>query len=186
MSEDKQELEQHMIENNSSQEPLVYLFPHIEAVLFAAAVPLQEEVLAQILEITEVEVRRLLTQYMEHLKERRSGLTLRITGAGVELITSPDSSHYVRKIREKEEKLSKAGMETLAIIAFKQPVTKAEIEEIRGVNCEKVLKQLVQRQMISELGRKETIGRPVLYGTTEEFLRLVGAKSVEELTVEIQ
>ena len=72
-------------------------------------------------------------------------------------------------------------METLAVIAFKQPITKGEVEEFRGVNCEKVLKQLLARDMIVELGRKETIGRPVIYGTSDNFLRTVGANSIEEL-----
>ena len=76
-------------------------------------------------------------------------------------------------------------METLAVIAFKQLVTKSEIEEVRGVNCEKVLKHLISRDLVMELGRKESIGRPVLYGTTDTFLRSVGIESVETLKQEV-
>ena len=81
--------------------------------------------------------------------------------------------------------MSHAALETLAVIAFKQPVTKAEIEEVRGVNCDRLLKQLLSRQLITELGHKDTIGRPIIYGTTEEFLRSIGVNSIDELHEEV-
>lgn len=163
------------------QHPLSFLYSHLEAILFAAAAPLDETTISQILEITEAEVKPLIVSFSQQLKEQGRGIELRISGAGIELVTASECSYYVRKIREKEEKLSKAAMETLSIIAFKQPVTKAEIEEMRGVNSEKVIKQLLQRQMICELGRKDTIGRPLLYGTTEEFMRVLGITSIQDL-----
>ena len=115
----------------------------------------------------------------------KRGLRLKVSGVGAELVSAPESSEYVSKIRQREDRLSPAAMETLAVIAFKQPVTKSEIEEVRGVNCEKVLKHLVSRDLVMELGRKESIGRPVLYGTTDTFLRSVGIESVETLKREV-
>ncbi|MBF1761893.1 MAG: SMC-Scp complex subunit ScpB, partial [Veillonella sp.] len=109
------------------------------------------------------------------------GLRIRKTGAGIELVTAPDCGTYLQKVRRKEDKLSKAALETLAVVAFKQPVTKSEVEELRGVNCEKVLKQLLSRALITELGHKDTVGRPTLYGTTDEFLRSVGIDSIDDL-----
>ena len=76
-------------------------------------------------------------------------------------------------------------METLAVIAYKQPITKAEIEEVRGVNSDKIIKQLLTRSLIAELGHKDTVGRPILYGTTDEFLRSAGVESIEALYQEV-
>ena len=76
-------------------------------------------------------------------------------------------------------------METLAVIAYKQPITKAEIEEVRGVNSDKVIKQLLSRALIAELGHKDTVGRPILYGTTDEFLRSTGVTSIDDLHKEL-
>ncbi len=89
---------------------------------------------------------------------------------------------YVEKLaQETDRRLSRAAMETLSIIAFKQPVTKLEIEQIRGVRAERVLAQLIARELVTEVGRKNVIGRPILYGTTETFLRSFGLRDLTEL-----
>ena len=156
-------------------------FQQLEAVLFAAATPLTMETLADIFEVYVPEVEQVVSAYEENLVQERRGIRIRKSAAGVELVSAQECSEFVTKIRHRDEKLSGAAMETLAVIAFKQPITKGEVEEFRGVNCEKVLKQLLARDMIVELGRKETIGRPVIYGTSDNFLRTVGASSIEEL-----
>ena len=156
-------------------------FQQLEAVLFAAATPLTMETLADIFEVYVPEVEQVVSAYEENLVQERRGIRIRKSAAGVELVSAQECSEFVTKIRHRDEKLSGAAMETLAVIAFKQPITKGEVEEFRGVNCEKVLKQLLARDMIVELGRKETIGRPVIYGTSDNFLRTVGANSIEEL-----
>ena len=156
-------------------------FQQLEAVLFAAATPLTMETLADIFEVYVPEVEQVVSAYEENLVQERRGIRIRNSAAGVELVSAQECSEFVTKIRHRDEKLSGAAMETLAVIAFKQPITKGEVEEFRGVNCEKVLKQLLARDMIVELGRKETIGRPVIYGTSDNFLRTVGANSIEEL-----
>ena len=156
-------------------------FQQLEAVLFAAATPLTMETLADIFEVYVPEVEQAVSAYEENLVQERRGIRIRKSASGVELVSAQECSEFVTKIRHRDEKLSGAAMETLAVIAFKQPITKGEVEEFRGVNCEKVLKQLLARDMIVELGRKETIGRPVIYGTSDNFLRTVGANSIEEL-----
>ena len=156
-------------------------FQQLEAVLFAAATPLTVDTLADIFEVYVPEVERAIKAYEESLIQERRGIRIRKSASGIELVSAQEWSEFVTKIRHRDEKLSGAAMETLAVIAFKQPITKGEVEEFRGVNCEKVLKQLLARDMIVELGRKETIGRPVIYGTSDNFLRIVGANSIEEL-----
>ena len=156
-------------------------FQQLEAVLFAAATPLTVDTLADIFEVYVPEVERAIKAYEESLIQERRGIRIRRSASGIELVSAQECSEFVSKIRHRDEKLSWAAMETLAVIAFKQPITKGEVEEFRGVNCEKVLKQLLARDMIVELGRKETIGRPVIYGTSDNFLRTVGANSIEEL-----
>ncbi len=156
-------------------------FQQLEAVLFAAATPLTVDTLADIFEVYVPEVERAIKAYEESLIQERRGIRIRRSASGIELVSAQECSEFVSKIRHRDEKLSGAAMETLAVIAFKQPITKGEVEEFRGVNCEKVLKQLLARDMIVELGRKETIGRPVIYGTSDNFLRTVGANSIEEL-----
>ena len=156
-------------------------FQQLEAVLFAAATPLTVDTLADIFELYVPEVERAIKAYEASLIQERRGIRIRKSASGIELVSAQECSEFVAKIRHRDEKLSGAAMETLAVIAFKQPITKGEVEEFRGVNCEKVLKQLLARDMIVELGRKETIGRPVIYGTSDNFLRTVGANSIEEL-----
>lgn len=161
------------------------LFSHIEAVLFSAAKPVPLALLSELFECNEGYIKAILDELETLLVNEKRGLRLKLSGLGYELVSAPESSVYVSKIRQKEDRLSPAAMETLAVVAFKQPVTKSEIEEIRGVNCEKVLKQLLSRDLIAELGRKETIGRPLLYGTTDTFLRSVGIESIDNLKEEV-
>lgn len=155
----------------------------LEAVLFAAAKPLSIATLANILEVTENEVKGMVKDLTEQLDVAHRGIQVRVSGAGVELITNTAYGDIVGRMRKQEDNLSSAAMETLAIIAFKQPVTKAEIEEMRGVNSERIIKQLVSRELVCELGHKDTIGRPILYGTTTEFLRILGITSLDELPI---
>ncbi|WP_454898309.1 SMC-Scp complex subunit ScpB [Veillonella seminalis] len=161
------------------------LLAHLEAILFSAAKPVPIALLGELFDCTTETVESLLEEYGAQLIEAKRGLRLKVSGVGAELVSASESSEYVSKIRQREDRLSQAAMETLAVIAFKQPVTKSEIEEVRGVNCEKVIKHLISRDLVMELGRKESIGRPVLYGTTDTFLRSVGIESVETLKQEV-
>ncbi len=111
------------------------------------------------------------------------GIKLAKFGKGYKLQSKKEYSPFIERLHKPElnKKLSQAALETLAIIAYKQPVTRAEIESIRGVNVEKALKTLKKRVLIKEQGRKETIGNPIIYGTTESFLEYMGLKSLNEL-----
>jgi segregation and condensation protein B len=104
------------------------------------------------------------------------------TPEGWRLVTKPEFWTYVERLREPQRiRLSKPALETLAIVAYRQPVTRAEIDSIRGVDCSGTLQTLVDRYLVTAVGRKESPGRPVLYGTTSEFLEHFGLKSLEEL-----
>ena len=155
----------------------------LEAVLFAGGDPLTEAQLRAILQTDAAAIRKLLSALSEELSTRDSGLMLKETAGGWQMVTRPELFPYVERLsQETNRKLSRAAMETLSIIAFKQPVTKLEIEQIRGVqHAERVLAQLVARELVTEVGRKNVIGRPIQYGTTEAFLRAFGLKNLDDL-----
>jgi len=119
------------------------------------------------------------------LKERNSPVEIRFVAGGWQLCTCREYSSWVRRLyREKSTlKLSPSAVETLAIVVYKQPITRAEVEEIRGVETSGVLETLLERKLIKIAGRKETLGRPLLYGTTQEFLAHFGLASLSELPV---
>ena len=122
-------------------------------------------------------------QLMDKYSYERRGLRLLRFGQHVQLATRPDYAKYVEKLLQPVQKqsLSQAVMETLAVIAYRQPVTKAEIELIRGVKCDYSVQMLVSRGLIEEVGRKEALGRPILYGTTDAFLRHFCLTSLADL-----
>jgi len=154
----------------------------IEALLFASGNPIDARKISQIIEIPSEQVNVLIDQLILEMADDMRGLTIVKVAAGYQLCTKPELSTIVKKLAQvQDSKLSLAAMETLSIVAFKQPITKQEIENIRGVKVDKVLTKLVERQMIKELGRKETIGRPILYGTTDEFLKSFGLNRLQDL-----
>ena len=158
---------------------------HLEAVLFSAAKPISMDMLEEVFCLSQDEIQDYIHELKRELEDQHRGIRLRVSGAGVELVSAIESADYVSHIRKREDKLSNAAMETLAVIAYKQPITKAEIEEVRGVNSDKIIKQLLTRSLIAELGHKDTVGRPILYGTTDEFLRSAGVESIEVLHQEV-
>ncbi|MBR2180066.1 MAG: SMC-Scp complex subunit ScpB [Selenomonadaceae bacterium] len=152
----------------------------LEALLFVAGDPISKERIAELMDTGIVEVSNLLRQLDKELKDR--GIVLRETAAGWQLSTRPEYFDIVDKLSSTvNQKLSAAMMETLSIIAFMQPVTRVEIEEIRGVNIDKAIAKLTELDLIEEVGRKPVMGRPILYGTTESFLQAFGIKSLKEL-----
>ena len=155
----------------------------IESVLFAAGTPVSLRRLVEILdgppskEVLGV-VRRLLQEYAPGQR----GIQLREVAGGYQFRTARENAEWVRAVfREKPSRLGRAALETLAIVAYKQPVTRAEIEAVRGVDADGVLSTLLSRRLINIEGRKETVGRPLLYGTTAEFLEVFGLKDLNEL-----
>jgi segregation and condensation protein B len=152
----------------------------IEAILFVAAEPVSVD---QLCDATGEPSRRVLSAIKElrdSLRER--GIALREVGGGYRLHSNPECREAVeRYLLPPKTYMSPASLETLAIVAYLQPVTRAEIESIRGVNVDGVMTTLEQRQLIRELGRKEGVGRPILYGTTTQFLEAFGLRSLDEL-----
>ena len=155
---------------------------HVEALLFASGNPMSTKKIAQIVEMPEQHVELLVGQLILEMSADDRGLTITKVANGYQMCTKPELSTVVKKMAQvQDNKLSLAAMETLSIVAFKQPITKLEIESIRGVKVDKVLTKLLERQMIKEIGRKETIGRPIIYGTTDEFLKSFGLNDLKDL-----
>ena len=154
----------------------------LEAVMFAAGDPMSMEDLADILRTDLLTVQNLMTRLEKDLAERHSGLTVRRVAGGLQLATRPELYPVVERLSQVvDRKISAPTMETLSIIAFKQPITKQEIEHIRGVRIERALTKLIELELIAEVGRKQVLGRPILYGTTDTFLRTFGLNSLEDL-----
>jgi len=159
------------------------LLPALESLLFIAPAPTPVARLSQVLGVDEETVERTLADLAEDYVARRRGLRLLRKGDRVQLTTAPEASGYVERFLglELNSKLSTAALETLAVIAYRQPITRAEIESIRGVNCDGVLRTLIARELVEPVGRLEQPGRPFLYGTTLQFLQYFGLDSLERL-----
>lgn len=155
----------------------------VEAILFVTGNAVERKELCRALEITEGELSETLDALESGYDFDRRGLRLLRFGEHVQLGTRPDYAPYVERLLQPVQKqsLSQAVMETLAVIAYRQPVTKAEIEQIRGVKCDYSVQSLITKGLIEEVGRKEALGRPILYGTTDAFLRHFCISSVAEL-----
>jgi segregation and condensation protein B len=154
----------------------------VETLLFLAEKPLSVEELRQPTGIEPARIARALDQLSGHYREGISGIVLHEVAGGWQLRTSPDNSDFARRfLRVKPQRLTRAALETLAIIAYRQPVTRPEIEDVRGVDCGAVVKALLERRLIKILGKKEEPGRPILYGTTREFLEFFALKDLASL-----
>lgn len=155
----------------------------IEAILFVAgeAVPVRD--LARALQITEEETREAINALRDEYDFEQRGFLLKRFGDHVQLATRPLYAGDVVRLLQpvQQQSLSQAAMETLAVVAYKQPVTRAEVEQIRGVKCDYSLQSLITKGLIREAGRKDTIGRPILYCTTDEFLSHFGLEGLEGL-----
>jgi segregation and condensation protein B len=155
----------------------------LEALLFLADEPVTAASLAQVVERPRPEVETLLSDLAESYDRMGSGLILRRVAGGWRLFTHPDVAVYVERfvLSSRHVRLTRAALETLAIVAYKQPVSRHQISGIRGVNSEGVLRALTERGLVHEVGRDERPGRAVLYGTTPEFLERLGISSLADL-----
>ncbi len=154
----------------------------IEALLFVSHEPLTEKRLSEVLEeIDKESIREVLGELRKEYQEK-SNLEIKEVAGGYQIFTSPDYAPWIEKLhRTRPTKLSQAALETLAMVAYNQPVIRAEIESIRGVDVSGVLHTLLEKNLIKILGRKKVIGRPLLYGITDDFLKYFGLKDVSEL-----
>jgi segregation and condensation protein B len=159
------------------------LLQALEALLFVSDEPVAGVVLAQALGVERREADDLCEELARSYEERGAGITLRSVGGGWRLTTHPDAAPVVEQyvLASRHSRLTKAALETLSIVAYKQPVTRHQISGIRGVNSDGVLRALADRGLVAEVGREETPGRPVLYGTTPEFLERLGLASLSDL-----
>ena len=155
----------------------------IEALLFSSDQPLPLALLSEALESPADEVAVALRRLGEDYAAREAGVELREIAGGWMLVTAAEHSEWVgRMLRGKKRmRLSRAALETMAIIAYKQPVTKSEVEAIRGVDSSAVLATLLERSLVTIRGRSKVVGRPLLYGTTQEFLDYFGLRDLSEL-----
>jgi segregation and condensation protein B len=155
----------------------------IEALLFSSARPLDLDVLKEVTGLERKRLRDILAELAQACEEEGRGVVLKEVAGGYQLRTRSDFAAVIRKLHQARPKrrFSRSSLEALAIIAYRQPATRAEVEHIRGVDSGGVLKTLLSQGMIRILGRKEVPGRPILYGTTREFLEYFELRDLESL-----
>ena len=155
----------------------------IESLLFAADEPLSIDRLKKIItDAKPQELREALDELRADYEARQGGFYLKEVANGYQIRTRPDYKEYIKRLLQpRPQRLSKAALETLAIIAYKQPVIRSDVEHIRGVDCGGVLRVLLERQFIRVLGRKDIPGRPLIYATTKRFLEVFDLKNLKDL-----
>jgi segregation and condensation protein B len=155
----------------------------IESLLFVTGRPLTRAELRKLLEVDEERLETALEWLAESLRRGERGIRLQLLGEQVQLVTAPENARYVAALLglPMTAKLTPAALETLAVISYRQPITRSQIEAIRGVNSDRALASLLQYGLVAEVGRAPTVGRPALFATTPEFLQLFGLSRLEEL-----
>ena len=158
------------------------LSKHVEALIFVSETPLRAERIAEILEIDRATLRPLLDALTARYVDADAGLRLVEVAEGFQFRTTPASAPFIQQlVRTRPFRFSRAALETLAIIAYRQPVTRAEVEYLRGVDSGGVTKTLLEKQLIRILGKKDVPGRPLMYGTTRDFLEFFGLRDLASL-----
>lgn len=155
----------------------------LEAILFLSGEPVTAASLKGITDIDESEIGRLMNELVTDYRNNDGGILITEIAHGYQMVTNIRYAPWIKKLKgsQASAKLSMPALETLAIIAYKQPLIKAEVEQIRGVNSDGVIKTLLERRLIRIMGRKEAPGKPLLYGTTKEFLQYFGLKDLTGL-----
>lgn len=157
----------------------------IEAILFTMGEAVEVSRIAKAVELDEKETERILQEMMQRFEKEERGIQIIELEHSYQMCTKKEYCEYLIRLamHPKKPVLSDVMLETLSIIAYKQPVTKAEIEKIRGVKCDHAVNKLVEYNLAKELGRLDAPGKPILFGTTEEFLRSFGVHAIEDLPV---
>ena len=155
----------------------------IESLLFVAEDPLTIDSIKKVLDSTDSNaIRNVLNELSSEYEARNGGFFLREVAGGYQIRTRPEYSQWIRRLlRPNPLRLSNAALETLAIVAYKQPVIRSDIEHLRGVDCGGILRMLLERKLIRVVGRKEIPGRPMIYTTTKKFLELFELKDLKDL-----
>ena len=157
----------------------------VEAILFTMGESVELERIAKTLELDTERTKKIIEHLMQRYEDDGVGVKIMERDGSYQMCTKGEMYEYLVKIAKQPKKhvLTDVLLETLSIIAYKQPITKAEIEKIRGVSCDHAVNKLVEYNLVCELGRLDAPGRPLLFGTTEEFLRSFGVQSIDELPV---
>lgn len=155
----------------------------IEAVLFSMGNSVKTTKLAELIEADVKTTKALIQEMIKDMDAADRGVTINEIGDGFQMCSKADMYEYLIDLTKSERKytLTDTVLETLSIIAYKQPVTRADVEKIRGVDCSHAVNKLLEVDLIKELGRMDAPGRPILFGTTEQFLRSFGVKSLDQL-----
>ena len=155
----------------------------IEALIFASETPLAPEKIRTVLpEVERTEIKEIIDQLVAEYNERQGGISLQEVAGGFQFRTSPEFGQWIKKLKStKPHHLSPQALETLAIVAYKQPIVKSEIESIRGVDVGAPLKGLLEKKLIRIVGRKDVPGKPIIYGTTRKFLEVFNLKDIMDL-----
>ena len=157
----------------------------IESILFTMGESVELSRIATAIELDKDTTRQLLDELIEDYASAKRGVTIMELDGAYQMCTKPEMYEYLIRIAKqpKHRALTDVLLETLSIIAYKQPITRVEIEKIRGVSCDHAVNKLLEYNLIQELGRLDAPGKPLLFGTTEEFLRSFGVQSIDELPV---
>ncbi|MFU0823826.1 SMC-Scp complex subunit ScpB [Clostridium sp.] len=158
-------------------------FSIIESILFVSGEAMNIKEIAYILECDIEYTYKLLQELREEYEKEERGILLINMNDEYTLVTKSENSDFIQKLLKtnSRQSLSRAALETLAIIVYRQPITRVEIDEIRGVKSDKAIQTLLERNLIKESGRKHVLGRPIMYGTTDEFLRYFGLQDLEQM-----
>lgn len=155
----------------------------LESMMFTWGEPLEAKMAADVFNISKEDAYEYFKELQTEYEQEGRGIQIREVNKAFQFVTREENADYVRRLCTpvKSKKLSQSALEVLAIIAYKQPVTKGEMEAIRGIKCDRVVEGLMKKDLIQEVGRSQAIGRPLLYGTTDTFLKNFGFSSLKEL-----
>ena len=155
----------------------------IESMMFVWGEPLNIKDVADIFNVDKKEIYECCKELQEEYEQEGRGIVIREVNKSFQFVTRKENLDFVERLCTpvRRRRLSQSALETLAIIAYKQPVTKGEIEAIRGIRCDRVMEGLMEKQLVAQFGRAETVGRPILYWTTDEFLKQFEFESLKDL-----
>ena len=155
----------------------------IESMMFVWGEPLDIKEVADIFNVDKKEIYSYFKELQEEYEQEGRGIVIREVNKSFQFVTRKENLDYIERLCTpvKHKRLSQSALEVLAIVAYKQPVTKGEIEAVRGIKCNRVIEGLAKKNLVAEVGRSDAIGRPILYGTTDEFLKQFGFETLKEL-----
>ena len=155
----------------------------MESMMFVWGKPLDIKEVAEIFNIDKKEAYVYFKELQEEYEQQGRGIVIREVNKSFQFVTRKENLYYIERLCTpvKHKRLSQSALEVLAIVAYKQPVTKGEIEAVRGIRCDRVIEGLAKKNLVAEVGRSDAVGRPILYGTTDEFLKQFGFETLKEL-----